>query len=127
MVTRKIQVTRGERPKSAKPTPVKTPPKGGKPPRQAYQQRRSERESELLLEINRGLSDEEAARYRELMKRRQAGDLTPSDHRELLDLSDEVERLQAERIGHLADLARLRGKSLGALMEELGIRPSSNA
>ncbi|HYN22045.1 MAG TPA: hypothetical protein VE078_13880 [Thermoanaerobaculia bacterium] len=77
-----------------------------------------------MVTLNRGLPDEKATRYRELTKRRQAGDLTPDDHRELLDLTDEVERLQAERIEHLADLARLRGKPLGALMEELGIRPS---
>jgi hypothetical protein len=89
--------------------------------------RLSAMESELLLKINRGLPDDKAARYRELTKRRQAEDLTPDDHRELLNLSDEVERLQAERIEHLADLARLRGKPLGALMEELGVRPSSNA
>lgn len=88
--------------------------------------RLSEKESELLLKINRGLSDEKAAQYRELMARRQAGSLSPAEQIRLLDLSDEVERLQAERIEHLADLARLRGKPLATLMEELGIRPSLN-
>jgi hypothetical protein len=45
---------------------------------------------------------------------------------ELLDPTDDVERLQAERIEHLAELAHLRGKPLGVLMEKLGIRPSPN-
>ena len=87
----------------------------------------SEEESELLLAINRGLSGEMAERYRELIRRRQAGTLGPEEHRELLRLTDEVERQQAERIENLSELARLRGLPLVALMEELGIRPSSNA
>jgi hypothetical protein len=85
------------------------------------------RESELLLEINRGLSVDETERYRELTARRSEGTLSPEEHRELLRLTDEEERLQAERIERLAELAQLRRKPLGALMEELGIRPSLHA
>ena len=87
----------------------------------------SERESELLLAINRGLPGEEAERYQELIRRRQAGVLSPEEHRDLLHLTDEVERLQAERMANLSELARLRGVPLGSLMEELEIRPASNA
>lgn len=87
----------------------------------------SERESELLLAINRGLSGDVAERYRELMRRRQGGVLSPEEHRELLRLTDGLERLQAERIESLSELARLRGMPLASLMEELEIRPSSNA
>ena len=61
------------------------------------------------------------------MSRRRAGTLTPEEHQELLRLTGEAERLQAERIERLAELARLRGTSLGAVMNELGIRPSPNA
>lgn len=85
------------------------------------------RESELLLAINRDLPAEVLERYRALMNRRRAGTLTPEEHQELLSLTDEAERLQAERIEHLAELAQLRGKPLGALMDELGIRPSPKA
>jgi len=84
----------------------------------------SERESELLLAINRGLPAETARQYRILMDRRRSGALSPEEHQELLRLTDRAEQLQAERIEHLAELSRLRGKPLGALMEELGIRPS---
>ena len=86
-----------------------------------------QRESELLLEINRGLLPSSAERYRELVGRRRAGELTPEEHQELLRLTDEVEQLQAERIERLAQLARLRGKPLRAVMDELGIRPSPDA
>lgn len=89
--------------------------------------RLAQRESELLLAINRGLPAEVAERYRTLMDRRRSGTLTSDEHQELLRLTDEAERLQAERIEHLAELARLRGKPLGVLMTELGIRSSPNA
>jgi len=89
--------------------------------------RLSERESELLLAINRGLPAELAERYRVLINRRRSETLTPEEHQELLRLTEEAERVQAERIEHLAELAQLRGKPLGALMQELGIRPSPNA
>src|SRR4030095_14318279 len=85
------------------------------------------RESELLLAINRGLSAEVSDRYGILMNRRRAGTLTTEEHQELLSLTDEAELLQAERIEQLAELAQLRGKPLGALMDELRIRLSSNA
>ncbi len=87
----------------------------------------SERESELLLAINRGLPAEVAKRYRILVDRRRSGSLSPEEHQELHRLTDQAEELQAERIEHLAELSRLQGKPLGALMEELGIRPSSIA
>ena len=86
-----------------------------------------QKESELLLEINRGLPPSSAERYRELMGRRRAAELTPEEHRELLRLTNEAEQLQAERIERLAQLARLRGKPLRAVMDELGIRPSPDA
>jgi len=85
--------------------------------------RLTERESELLLAINRGLPSEASQRYRTLIDRRRAGMLSPEEHQELLSLTDEAERLQAERIEHLAELAQLRDKPLSALMDELGIRP----
>lgn len=87
----------------------------------------SQRESELLLGINRGLPGEQQERYRELVRRRRSGSLAAEEHAELLRLTDELERLQVERIQRLSELARLRGKPLGALMEELGVRPSPNA
>jgi hypothetical protein len=69
---------------------------------------------------------EEAQRYQELVNRCRAGTLGPGEHQELLDLTDEVERRQAERIELLAGLADLQGKPLGVLMAELGMGPSPN-
>ena len=90
-------------------------------------QRLSQRESDLLVRINRGLAAGMAERYQELMSRRRTGALAGEELRELLRLTEESERLQAERVELLAELARLRARPLGVLIEELGIRPSPNA
>ncbi len=83
-----------------------------------------QRESELLEAINRGLPAELEARYRELIAERQAETLTSSALEELRSLTDQAEKLQAERMAHLVSLAQLRGVPLTDLMTELGIEPS---
>lgn len=82
------------------------------------------RESELLEAINRGLPAESERRYRELIAQRQAETLTEAALEELKGLGDQAEKLQAERMRHLVDLAQLRGVPLADLMDELGIEPS---
>jgi hypothetical protein len=78
-------------------------------------------EGELLGRINHGLSRDEQQRLDELTHKRDGRALTPEEHQELLRLSDRVEMLQAERAAALVELARLRGVTLEALMDELGI------
>lgn len=86
-----------------------------------------QRESELLVKINEGLPENVGQRYRDLRTRRRAGVLTPGEHDELLRLTDRAEGLEAERLAHLAELARLRHTSLPALVEELGLKPAPDA
>lgn len=81
-------------------------------------------QSELLLKVSQALPSEVAERYRELISRRQTGELDLKEQGELLDLTAEVERFQAERIEHVAELARLWGKSLRVVMDKLRIRPT---
>jgi hypothetical protein len=78
-------------------------------------------ESRLLLTINQGLPADLQQRYADLVARRRAGRLTPSDHQELLGLTGQVERLEAERAQALVELARLRQVPLDALLKELGL------
>ena len=61
-------------------------------------------------------------RYDALIARRQKGMLTSVEHHELLRLTAQIEAIDAARAEHLANLARVRGISLGALLDELGIR-----
>ena len=80
-------------------------------------------ESELLRKVNLGLPEHVWARYHELVARRRAETLGDDEHRELVQLSDQIEEANARRIGHLAELAAARGISLDALTAQLGIPP----
>lgn len=81
----------------------------------------SETETRLLQQINEGLPPETWQHYNELIEKRQAETLTPDEHAALIGLSDRIEELNACRMEHLAELARLRQTSLSALMQQLGI------
>ena len=84
-------------------------------------------ESELLLKINAGVPSDIKERYNTLIAKREAETLTPDEYEELLQLTQQVENLQVRRVECLAELARLRGTSLTALMHNLGIQPSAYA
>jgi len=78
-------------------------------------------EADLLQRINAGPTEEVWRRYHALVAKRRAETLSPAEHAELIDLSDRIEEANAQRIGHLVELARLRGRSLSVLMAQLGI------
>ena len=50
--------------------------------------------------------------------------ITEADLQELIRLTDESERLNAERIKHLLELAHLQGVTLDEVMKQLGIEPA---
>ena len=79
-------------------------------------------EAELLEQINIGLAPETWERYHELIRRRRAESLTQEEQTELIGMSDEIETANARRIESLVKLAHLRGTTLPALMDELGIQ-----
>lgn|SRR5262249_22557594 len=84
-------------------------------------------ESKLVARINEGLPEDLKSRLACLEDKRDEGSLTEEESSELLSLSDRAERLHAERLEALSELARLRGTTLPALMEKLGIRFPENA
>jgi wyosine [tRNA(Phe)-imidazoG37] synthetase (radical SAM superfamily) len=84
--------------------------------------RLSSRETELLREINRGLSQEEWQRYRELVAKRRSETLTSAEQTALIALTDQIEEANVCRIERLIELAGLRNTSLEALMDQLGIK-----
>ncbi len=79
-------------------------------------------EARLLEIINETLPADQRTAYRRLSLKRKNESLTPSDHRELLRLSDAVELLHAKRMQSLVKLAALRKISLPDLMEQLGLK-----
>jgi hypothetical protein len=84
-------------------------------------------EAALLQQINLGLTAETWERYHQLIERRCAETLSEQEQQELVGISDQIEAANARRIAHLAALARLRGTTVRALMDELGIPPDSYA
>ncbi len=79
-------------------------------------------EAELLKRINQGVPASMQTRYDELGIKRDAEILTADEYDELLQLTDQIEKVDAERLRNLAELARLRQTSLDALMDELDIK-----
>jgi len=82
----------------------------------------SSRETELLLKINQGVPAAANARYQSLQSKRQAEQLTAEERRELSRLINQREKLQAQRLESLAELARLRNMTLRGVMRQLGIQ-----
>ena len=78
-------------------------------------------ESALFERVNRAMPADRRARYEALRTQREAATLTSAEHDELLRLSDELEALDADRVTAIAELARLRGVSLDAMMSALGM------
>ncbi|WP_427160782.1 STAS/SEC14 domain-containing protein [Aliinostoc sp. HNIBRCY26] len=78
-------------------------------------------EAELLLKINQGIPAHIQRDYEELAAKRDDEILTEDEHQQLLQLTQNIEQLQTQRIENLAELAKLRGISLVTLMKDLGI------
>jgi hypothetical protein len=81
-------------------------------------------ETELLQQIDRGIPSELHQQYRELVAKRDTQTITEQEYELLLDLSDRIEVLAAERTGLLVKLAQLRQIPLMQLMDDLGIQAS---
>lgn len=82
-----------------------------------------ELEASLLQLINQGLPEDIQHRYSELQTKLQDEAIAPEEHQELLQLIDVVEQAEADRLQALVELAQLRGVTLPALMEQLGLQP----
>ena len=87
----------------------------------------SQAESELLLTINEGIPAATQQRLDALIAKRQAHTLTRGEHQELLQITEQIEQRDAERLQHLIELAALRHVTLDALMQQLGLQPAPHA
>ena len=84
----------------------------------------TEREAELLTQINRGVPSAIQERLNELVLKRRAENIDARELQELKQLTDEVEKADAERLKFLTELAHLRNVSLQKLIEQLGLKPN---
>ena len=80
----------------------------------------SQTKAQLLEKINQSLSQIQWQRYRELITKRQAEQLTLAEQNELIIFSDKIEGENAKRIGYIAELADIHQTTLPLLMKKLG-------
>ena len=78
-------------------------------------------QARLLQQINQGFAEAWWEHYHELIHRRQESLLSDDEHRELIQLTDKVEKQEGKRLQALVKLARLRKQTLRSLMTELGL------
>lgn len=83
----------------------------------------SEHESELMLQISQAILPDMQSRFDELVAKRQGLTLTEAEQVELLQLTDQIEQQDAQRVEALGRLGLLRGRSLLEIMQDLGITP----
>ncbi len=81
------------------------------------------REAELLSKINQGLTPATQQRLNELIRKRQSHTISEEELQELIQLTDQVELLDAERLKCLLELSHLRDVSLDDLINQLGLKP----
>lgn len=81
-------------------------------------------ESELLLKINQGLPAELWERVDVLRAKLEDETLPPEERVELLQLNEQIEELNVDRVKLLAELADQRGVTLSKLMQDLEISTS---
>jgi predicted DNA-binding antitoxin AbrB/MazE fold protein len=80
-------------------------------------------ETELLNKIHHPLPEGLHQRISQLMQQRDADQLTPAEHQELIQLSQQVELLNVDRVTHLIELAKHRQTTLPQLIKDLGLKP----
>jgi hypothetical protein len=81
----------------------------------------SSEESKLLRQVNEWLPSETWGEYKKLQEKFLAETLSETEHQRLIEIYDQIEKINAKRIGFIAELARLRQVSLEEMMRQLGI------
>lgn len=87
----------------------------------------SKDEARLLQLINQGVPSTVRSRYQLLDEKLHDGAITAAEHQELLELINQIELADAERMRYLIELAQLRNTTLDGLMDQLGIRKPTYA
>lgn len=81
----------------------------------------SAKESVILRQVNEWMPSETWQKYQELREKLWAETLTEAEHQLLIEISHQIEIINAQRIRFIAELARLRRVSLEEMMSQLGI------
>ena len=83
---------------------------------------REERISDLLQLINRNLPSQSLDHYDSLNTKFQQQTLSSTEHQQLLQYVEQIESLNAERIGYMIELASLWGITFQQVADRLGLQ-----
>ena len=84
-------------------------------------------ETALLQRVNQRLTDADQRRRAQLLENLAAETLTAGGHTALIRLNAEAERLNAQRLEALVQMAALRQVSLRQVMQDSGLEPETHA
>jgi hypothetical protein len=85
-----------------------------------------ERESQLLMKINKAIPTALQNRYGYLLSKNREETISPLEHEELLKTIEKVETKNAERLENLIELSRIRNVSIDVLMRQLHLNTLEN-
>jgi hypothetical protein len=84
------------------------------------------REAELIDKIKQAdLSAEKKKIYGKLLKNFRAERITPEEHKQLIEITEELETISAKRLEWLYEISQMRQQSLDEIMKELNIKPKN--
>ena len=83
----------------------------------------SDREANLLQQINLDISPEQWQSYLKLKEKQQKGKLSKTQQEQFIQLCDAIENANVKRIAVLAELSQIRKTPIRVLMEQLGLAP----
>ena len=84
------------------------------------------REERLIAKLPKfDLSEDERKIYQQLLHKFRAENITNTEHKQLTDLNDKLECLNAERLKCLFEISQIRKKDVFEVMKELNLKPKS--
>ena len=86
----------------------------------------SERESALLMKINKAIPSALQKRYEVLLSKNREETISPIEHQELLKVIDKIEIKNVERLEYLIELSHIRNVSLDEVMKQLHLNVLPN-
>ena len=84
----------------------------------------TKREATLLKKIKSDYPEKLKKQYQLLHSKMESGEITEKEQKELIELSDQFEAMDAKRLQYLLELSELRGQPLNLILKEF---PSSSA
>ncbi len=88
--------------------------------------RLKKREAELIVKVKSiDLSPEDQNIYGKLLKKFRAEKTSTKEHKQLIELNEELEKISAKRLEWLYEISQIRQQPIEEIMKELNIKPKN--